>query len=130
MAQDDALPTARAVHRYFRDLDEAALDTLYLNMADFLAARGPELTETQMAEQARVFAHILKVGSQPGATRPPAARLIDGNDIMAEFGLTPGPLVGSLLAAVAEAEAGSKLTTREEALELARARLESGGASA
>ncbi len=130
MAQGDALPTARAVHRYFRDLHEAALDTLYLNMADFLAARGPELTETQMAEQSRVFAHVLKVGLQSGTTPTPVARLIDGDDIMAEFELSPGPLVGSLLAAVAEAEASSRLSTREEALELARTRLKSGGARA
>lgn len=130
MAQGDALPTSRAVNRYFRDLGEAALDTLYLNMADFLGARGPDLTETQMHEHSKVFAHILEVGLQSGSTHTTAARLINGNDIMAEFKLTPGPIVGQLLSAVTEAEASSKLTTREEALELAGTHLKSGGTRA
>ena len=130
MAQEGALPTDRAVHRYFRDLGDAALDTLYLNMADFLAARGPELTEIQMAEHSKVMSHILEVGLQPGKAYEPVPRLVDGNDIMAEFGLGPGPLVGRLLSAVAEAEAEGRLNTAEEAMELARARLKSGGACA
>ena len=130
MAQDGALPTPRAVHRYFRDLGDVALDTLYLNMADFLAARGPELTEGQMAEQSQVIAHILNVGLQSKGPSQPVQRLIDGKDIMAEFGLGPGPLVGMLLSAVAEAEATGRLNTTEEAMELARARLKSGGVCA
>ena len=130
MAQNGALPTPRAVHRYFRDLGDAALDTLYLNMADFLAARGPELTEGEMAEQSRVIRHILDIGLQSKRGYQPVQRLIDGNDIMVEFGLRPGPLVGTLLSAVAHAEATGRLNTREEAIELARARLKSGGLSA
>jgi len=130
MAQDGALPTRRAVVRYFRDLGDAALDTLYLNMSDFLAARGPGLTEGQMAEQSKVIARILDIGLQSEGAPQPVQQLIDGNDVMAEFGLDPGPLVGMLLSAVAEAEATGRLNTREEALDLARRRLKSGGVRA
>ena len=130
MAQDGALPTRRAVYRYFRDLGDAALDTLYLNMSDFLAARGPDVTEGQMAEQSQVIAHILDVGLQPERASQPVQQLIDGNDIMAELSLGPGPLVGMLLSAVAEAEATGRLNTREEALDLARRRLKLGGVRA
>ena len=127
MAQVGALPSRRAVDRYFRDLGDAALDTLYLNMSDFLAARGPELTEGQMAEQSRVIDHVLDVGLRLERKSQPVQQLIDGKDIMAEFGLGAGPLVGRLLSAVAEAEATGMVNTREEALDLARGRLESGG---
>jgi poly(A) polymerase len=130
MAQDGALPTTRAVLRYFRDLDDAALDTLYLNVGDFLAARGPELTEEEMVEHCRVIAHILDTGLQSDRPARPIQRLIDGNDIMAEFDLEPGPFVGELLSAVAEAEATGRLSTREEALDLARALVRSGGVRA
>ena len=130
MGQDGALPTRRAVVRYFRDLGDAALDTLYLNVSDFLAARGPGLTEGQMAEQSKVIARILDIGLQSEGAPQPVQQLIDGNDVMAEFGLDPGPLVGMLLSAVAEAEATGRLNTREEALDLARRRLKSGGVRA
>jgi len=130
MAQDGALPTRRAVERYFRDLGEAALDTLYLNISDFIAERGPELTEEQMAEQSQVIAHVLDIGLDLERATKPAPHLIDGNDIMAVFGLGPGPLVGVLVSAVAEAEATGIVNTREEALDLAKRRLKSGGVRA
>jgi len=50
-------------------------------------------------------------------------KLIDGNDIMATFGLTPGSLIGKLLAAVNEAHASGELSTREEALALVQREL-------
>jgi hypothetical protein len=43
-------------------------------------------------------------------------KLIDGDDIMDTFDLTPGPLVGKLLAMVNEAHASGELDTREQAL--------------
>src|SRR5439155_19050759 len=36
-------PTERAVHRYFRELAGAGIDTLVLNLADHCAARGPRM---------------------------------------------------------------------------------------
>ena len=83
-----------------------------------------------MAEQSKVIARILDIGLQSEMAPQPVQQLIDGNDVMAEFGLDPGPLVGMLLSAVAEAEATGRLNTREEALDLARRRLKSGGVRA
>ena len=127
MAGPRELPTERAIHRYYRDLGDAALDTLYLNMADFLAARGPLLTADEMAAQARVIAHILKVGPQKPRVGSSGRRgLLTGHDIMTGLNLGPGPLVGRLLTAVAEAEADGSVSTRTEALSLARKHLEAG----
>ena len=127
MAGRGELPTDRAIHRYYRDLGDSALDTLYLNMADFLAARGPLLTAEEMAVQVRVIGHILKVGPQkPRAESSGRRGLLTGHDIMDELNIGPGPLVGRLLAAVAVAEADGSVSTRAEALNLARKHLEAG----
>jgi hypothetical protein len=45
-------------------------------------------------------------------------KLIDGNDIMNNFDLAPGPLIGKLLDMVNEAYASGDLNTRDEALAL------------
>ena len=50
-------------------------------------------------------------------------KLIDGHDIMNNFDLAPGPLIGKLLALVDEAHASGELNTREEALALVRREL-------
>ena len=127
MADKGELPTGRAIRRYYRDLNDAALDTLYLNMADFLAARGPLLTRDDLEVQIRVIGHILNVGPEEPASDPPLSGLLTGHDVMRELGLEPGPLVGWLLAAVAKAEANGRVSNRCEALALARRDLESGG---
>jgi hypothetical protein len=45
---------------------------------------------------------------------------LNGNDLMAELDLAPGPQIGRLLEAIREAQAAGELHTREAALSLAR----------
>ena len=124
MAQKGELPTGRAIFRYFRDVGDAAIDTLYLNMADYLAARGPYLAQDEWSEHCRIVGHILRQGLEASAPerRP---RLLDGHDIMETFGLSPGPSIGILINVVDEAQAGEEIATREEALALVEQSLNS-----
>ena len=127
MAAKGELPTIRAIHRFYRDLGDAALDTLYLSMADFLAAIGPRLTPGKLDEHAKVIRHTLAVGPQKQVVPDPASLLLTGHDVMSELQLEPGPLVGELLGVVSKAEARGRVATRTEALELAKTYLKSGG---
>ena len=129
MAQAGELPTGRAIYRYYRDLGDAAIDTLYLNMADYLAARGPQLRQREWSEHCRVIAHILHEGLERKAPEA-LPNLINGHDIMKACSLAPGPKVGSLISLVREAQASGEVTTPEEALELVKANLKLGGAGA
>ena len=129
MAQGDQMPTGRAIYRYFRDVGDAAIDTLYLNMADYLAARGPKLREPEWREYSRTIRHILNEGLQRKAPES-LPKLIDGHDIMKAFSLEPGPEVGRLLDLVREATAGGDVKTPEEALGLVKACLRLGEQSA
>jgi hypothetical protein len=52
---------------------------------------------------------------------PPA--LVNGDDLMGELKLQPGRKIGELLEAIREAQAMGEVSTREEALELARKRM-------
>ena len=45
-----------------------------------------------------------------------AAPLLRGDDVMARFGLAPGPAVGALLSRAREAQALGLVRTRDEAL--------------
>ena len=126
MAQGDAFPTARAIYRYYRELGDAAVDTLYLNLADYLAARGPDLDRDDWVAHSRTMAHILEGGRE---ARPPSrsSRLIDGNRIMREFSLEPGPQIGRLLELVEEAQASGEVSSAGEVLDLVRTTLRAGG---
>lgn len=115
----DELPTRRAIYRFFRDTGDAGVDILFLNLADHLAARGPDLDRAEWRRHARVVAYVMEqYFSDKSAARP--EKLIDGHDLVKMFALEPGPKVGKVLEAVREAQAEGEIATREQALELAR----------
>ena len=129
MAHGDELPTRKAIYRYYRDTGDAAIDTLFLNMADYLAARGPQLGSGEWSAHCRVIESILNE-SLEGEAHEPLPKLITGHDIMGTFAVGPGPGVGRLLDLAREAQASGEITTREEALELINANMKSGGTGA
>ena len=122
MMQGVEAPTRRAVYRYFRDVGDVAIDTLYLALADHLAAKGPELSPEQWINHARMVAHVLETHTEVGtrATSPDGpGRLVTGNDLMEHFGLPPGPLVGDVLEKIEEARVAGEISAKAEALVLA-----------
>ena len=125
MSQGREMPTPRAVYRYFRDVGDVATDTLYLSLADHLAARGPLLDMEAWKHHAARVAHVLELGTGPRSPeRTP--RLVTGHDLIATLGLEPGPGIGAILDGIEEARATGEVSTRAGALALAR-RLEQRG---
>lgn len=115
LARDNELPTPRAIYRYFRDTGDVAIDTIFLNLADHLAARGPMIECDKWREHADTLRYVIEERfKEDTIVKPP--KLIDGNDIIDKYDLTPGPQIGKLLEAVREAQASGEVTTKEEAL--------------
>ncbi len=117
------MPTQRAIYRYFKDTGDASIDILILALADYLASRGPLVEMTEWEKHCKLVNYILtEYDKQQAKVLPP--KLVDGYDLINTFGLTPGPLIGELLDLVQEAQASGELTSKEEALALARAELD------
>jgi poly(A) polymerase len=119
---NEGLPTHRAIYRFFRDTGEAGTDILFLNLADHLATRGPELDLAGWREHTRTTEYVLAEHQAQERLVAPV-KLIDGHDLISVFGLSPGPKIGTILELVKEAQASGEIATREEALALARDRL-------
>ena len=118
MKGGDDWPTNRAIHRYFRDVGDVAIDTLYLSLADYLGAKGPDLVHEEWRNHAKMVGHILHIGTSEPVS-PVAPRLITGNDLMTLFDLQPGPEIGAVLERVEEARSVGEIETKEQALEMA-----------
>jgi poly(A) polymerase len=116
------LPTQRAIYRYFRDTNGASIDILLLALADYLASRGPLVNMEEWKRHCQLINYILTEHDKQQAKTLPV-KLVNGHDLMNIFGLTPGPLLGKLLATVDEAYASGELTNREEALALVQKEL-------
>jgi hypothetical protein len=53
--------------------------------------------------------------------------LVNGNDLMTELGLSPGPTIGQILDKILEAQASGEIINRRQALELASELLNESG---
>lgn len=119
---NQGLPTRRAVYRYFRDTGDIGIDALYLNLADHLAARGPQLDYATWQEHVETIKYILQKRLEEASSVAPP-KLVDGYDLMNRFNLSPGPRIGELLELVQEAQAAGEVETKEEALALVEKQL-------
>jgi poly(A) polymerase len=63
MAQQGA-PTNRAIYRFFRDTGGAGADTLFLSLADHLAAVGPRVTREGWRRHVAIVSYILRKASE------------------------------------------------------------------
>jgi poly(A) polymerase len=119
LSSEGGPPTRRALFRFFRDTDDAALDVLILSLADHLAARGPRMRVTSWRNHIAYVNQIMaRRHLEESLVEPP--RLLTGHDIMELLGLQPGPEVGRLLRAIEEAQGSGEIRTRDEALALAQ----------
>jgi poly(A) polymerase len=116
------LPSRRAVYRFFRDTRGAGIDTLFLAMADHLGSVGPRVSVEGFRAHVALTGYILHLRFADEEVISPT-RLIDGDDVMAALGIEQSEVIGALLEAVREAQAGGEVATKEQALALARTRL-------
>jgi tRNA nucleotidyltransferase/poly(A) polymerase len=126
LAQGDALPSRRAIYRFFRSTGEAGVDICLLSLADTLAIYGPAIPQTVWVHQLDIVRTLLEAWWEKPAESIAPATLVNGDDLLAEFERDPGPWVGRLLEAIREAQAAGQITLRGEALQLAHTILEQG----
>jgi len=122
MAQQGA-PSRKAIYRFFRDTGEAGIDTLFLSLADHLGTVGPRVDLEGWRQHVSLVSYILRKRLEEAEIVAPS-KLVDGDDLMAALGVAAGPLLGELLEVVREAQASGEVSTQEQAIALARRRLE------
>lgn len=110
-------PTERALFRFHRAIGDAVPDLCFLFLADSLATVGPQRL---LPRWPAYVAHVARlIDWQPSAEAAALAQMLDGHAVMTATGLPPGPTVGRVLAAVAEAVAAGEVRDRAAALALA-----------
>jgi hypothetical protein len=123
MEDEQKEPSRKAIYRFFRDTGEAGVDLVLLGLADLRGTYGPTLpqeTWTAALDIARILLENYWEKREETVAPP---RILDGNDLMRELNLKPGPTIGRLLEDIREGQATGKIDTREEALDFARIQL-------
>lgn len=114
--------TDRAVRRFVADLDGHVLPLMLVNLADGMATRGPGYTRENFRRHCAFVNYVAaRAWAVSEAEEPP---LVTGDDLIAELDLGGGRLLGAVLTSVRRAQLERAITTRHEALALARSVME------
>jgi putative nucleotidyltransferase with HDIG domain len=105
--------TRRARYRFYRDLGADTRDLLLLTLVDAAGVTG--VSPLVVWRRAHLVRDLLG-GWRDADSAAAAPPLLRGEDVMARYGLTPGPAVGHLLARAREAQDLGLVRSREEAL--------------
>jgi putative nucleotidyltransferase with HDIG domain len=112
----------RRVHEYLRATDPVAVDVTLLTIADRLSARGSGPLATEEAIEAHLaLARRMRAAALDWRRDGPPRPLLRGDELAGELGIAQGPELGELLAELEAAQYAGEITTREGAVERARA---------
>lgn len=114
LGREQEPPSRRAIYRFFRDTGSAGVDNVLLSIADQIGIHGPTLDQQVFARHLQTMRALLEAWwERPEEVHPPL--LVDGNDLMREFKIQPGPRIGELLEAIREAQAVGDVRTKGDA---------------
>ena len=109
-----------SLHRYWHRHQAQGIDVILLALAVYLATYGNELRQDDwllQVERATVMLAAFYDRHETLVAPPP---LLDGRDLMRELDLDGGRMIGDLLTIIREGQVTGAITTREQALHVAR----------
>ncbi len=112
-------PSLSAIRRLFRDTDPDGVGLLILASADLAACQGHATSPAEQAAKAAILDGII-VRYDAWRREEAFEPLLRGYDLIDDLGLEPGPAFSAILGEVERAQTDGEITTREQALDLAR----------
>lgn len=113
-------PSRKAVYRFFRDCGTAGVDLVLLSLADVRGTRGTELVQSSWTAYLDIARILLENYWERPAEVIDPPRLVDGNELMKELNLQPGPVIGQLLESIRGNQAAGKIMDKEQAIVFAK----------
>ncbi len=108
-------PTDKALHRFFRKVDDDLPELILLAFGDLGATRGDGLSEESRTNLDKCFFDLLsgyQIFQEEAESNPP---LLNGLDVMNLLSIKPGPLVGEILEFLLEAQMLKQVSDRPSA---------------
>jgi poly(A) polymerase len=117
----------RSVLHFFRKYGEDYRALLLLFAADTRATAGPKMTPERVRLIRDAVTEMLRLYEEDLRPRLYSPPLLAGGDLIARFGLEPGPLIGEILRKVEDARLEELVFDRDSALEYIAALLKKDG---
>jgi hypothetical protein len=115
--------TNKAIHRFFRDLENDAVAMLLVSLADHLTYLKPSDRGKKKSSHEKITVKMIHAYYHERKTILPE-KLLSGHEIMKSLKLQPSKLIGLLLKDLQEAQTENKITTKKDALAYLKNRVE------
>lgn len=115
--------STRSLYRYWKATEASGVDVALLTQADYLGVYAHTAELKAWLAHLEIVAQLLEGYYFRREEQIAPTLLVNGNDLIQELAISPSPEVGRLLRKIAEAQAVGEITTREQALDLARREL-------
>jgi len=113
------VPSERARRRYLRATQPFVPESIILSVSDRLSVRGVRVTNADVEHHIELAREMMEL-ALAAEDAVPLPGLINGDELMRELGLKPGPLVGELLDHIEEEQELGNISTHDQALAMAR----------
>lgn len=115
---DQITPSQRAVYRFFRDTAEEGISIILLSLADWRATRGPLANSVKRKRHEKIMLKLIDDHLAEKKEKP-VAKIIDGYDLINNFNVDSGPMIGKILAEIKELQVLGKVKNKKQALDVA-----------
>lgn len=119
-AYSPTLPNRRDIFRYFNRTGEAGIEAGLLFLANQLTSAGLDILPETFEYQLNVIRTLYEAWWEKRHELISPVLYVNGDDLMQELDLKPGPILGKLLLEIKEAQAVGEVSSRQEALAYAR----------
>ena len=119
---DKGFPSKRSLTRFFIKCGDKTPDILFHTIADI---KGKANEEKRNEDFLSFASYLLKEFFSVYEVKKTEPRLITGNDLIEEFGLSPSPLFKRILSVVEESRISNDIKNREEAFSLVKETIKS-----
>ncbi|MEA1978031.1 MAG: hypothetical protein U9N80_09050 [Chloroflexota bacterium] len=114
------------IHRFYQQTRSAGIGIVLGDLANFLAGTDGAPAEEDWESRVNIARQLLDAYFNRRDEIIDVESLLSGEEIISEFKLKPGPMIGELLQGLIELQIADKLNTRDQALDAVRTMLTNG----
>ena len=114
------------IHRFYKRTRSAGIGIVFGDLANFLAGTDGAPAEDDWESRVNIARQLLEAYFNRRDEILEVESLLSGEEIISEFKLKPGPMIGELLQGLIELQIEDKLNTRDQALDAVRTMLTNG----
>ena len=126
LSEDAGVNNDLQIHRFYQRTRSAGVGIVFSDLASFLAGIDGAPAEGDWESRVNIARELLDAYFIRRDEILEVESLLSGEEIISEFNLKPGPVIGELLQCLIELQIAEKLNTRDQALDAVRAILANG----